>query len=94
MQCETQYGSGVVKEAGSLTHSPQKEKKPVLVLEVCFNCPGTLGVVTNRCFSVKYKVKIYRWERAAMKRVEGGVCAEFDVYLETLALTVLYVREW
>ena len=29
-----------------------------------------------------------------MKRVQGGVCAEFDVYLETLTLTVLCVHEW
>ena len=93
MQRYTRHGLGMVKEVGSRIHSPQKEKKPVLVLEVCFNCPGTLSVVTNRCLSVEYKVKIHGREIVGMKCVQGGVCA-VDVYLETLVLTVLYVHEW
>ena len=41
----TRCGLGMVKEVGSRTHLPQKEKKRVLVLKVWLNCPGTLWVV-------------------------------------------------
>ena len=39
-------------------------------------------------------MKIYGQERAAMKYVQSGVCAELDVYLGTLALTLVYAHEW